>query len=116
AYRTQAKKIEQLAFFGSMLVLLLAIVAIGATIWQIQTAQAASEAAAVEQRALTRGQEELRLFADNVPAMATSHDENLRYIFANKRYADFFGFSQADLVGRHLREVIGEEAYREIDG
>ncbi|MDO8786623.1 MAG: diguanylate cyclase [Sulfuritalea sp.] len=59
---------------------------------------------------------QLRLFADNVPAMTVSLDENLRFLFANKRYAEFFGFDPADVVGRHLSEVVGEEAYREIEG
>jgi diguanylate cyclase (GGDEF)-like protein/PAS domain S-box-containing protein len=68
------------------------------------------------EQALRDSAENLRLFADNVPAMTASYDENLCCLFANKRYADFFGFSPADLVGRHLREAIGEEAYREVEG
>ena len=68
------------------------------------------------EQALRDSAEKLRLFADNVPAMTVSYDENQRCRFANKRYADFFGFSPADIVGRHLREVVGEEAYREIEG
>ena len=59
---------------------------------------------------------EVRQFAENVPAMAISLDENLRCRFANKGYCDFFGFEQSDIVGRHLREIVGEEAYREIEG
>ena len=58
---------------------------------------------------------QLRLFADNVPAMTVSLDANLRFIFANKLYADFFGVDPADIVGKHLREVVGEEAYGQIE-
>ena len=68
------------------------------------------------EQALRDSAAQLRLFADNVPAMTVSLDEHLRFLFANKRYAEFFGFEPADLVGRHLREVVGEEAYREIEG
>ena len=59
---------------------------------------------------------ELRLFADNVPAMTVSWDENLRCRFANKRYAEFFGLSVEQILGRHLREVVGEDVFWEIEG
>ena len=116
AYGTQAKQMQQLDFFGSALILLLAVGTIGTLVWQTQRAQAAIEAAAVERSALTQGQKALRLFTDNVPAMTISWDENLRCIFANKMFAEFFGFTQESIIGRHLREVIGEEPYREVEG
>ena len=65
--------------------------------------------------ALRRSEEELRVFADNVPAMTVSYDQDLRCRFANKAYAEFFGFVAEDILGKHLRDVIGEEAYREIE-
>ncbi|TAN53977.1 MAG: GGDEF domain-containing protein, partial [Betaproteobacteria bacterium] len=60
--------------------------------------------------------EELRLFADNVPAMTVSWDENLRCRFANKVFAKFFGLAVVDLIGKHVREVLGDDVYREIEG
>ncbi len=66
--------------------------------------------------ALRDSAEKLRLFADNVPAMTASYDENLRCVFANMRYAVFFGQLPADIVGKHLREIVGEGAYGEIEG
>ncbi len=68
------------------------------------------------EQSLRDSAEELRLFADNVPAMTLAFDENLRCLFVNKRYADFFGLSRADIVGRHLRETVGEKVYSEIAG
>ena len=68
------------------------------------------------EQALRDSAENLRLFADNVPAMTISLDDKLRIFFANKRYADFFGFDPADIVGRYLREVVGEDAYGEVEG
>jgi len=59
--------------------------------------------------------EEVRLFADNVPAMAASWDENQYCRFANKAYAEFFGFTVETILGKHLREVVGAEAYREFE-
>ena len=68
------------------------------------------------EQALRESAEKLRLFADNVPAMTVSFDENLRCLFANKRYADFFRLSATDIIGKHLREIIGESDYSEIEG
>jgi len=60
--------------------------------------------------------EKLRLFTDNVPAMAASWDESLRCGFANKAFGESFGFTVEEVVGKHVREILGEEVYREIDG
>jgi diguanylate cyclase (GGDEF)-like protein/PAS domain S-box-containing protein len=66
--------------------------------------------------ALRDSAEELRLFADNVPAMTVSWDENLHCLFANKRYAEFFGIPIENILGRHVREILGDAVYREIEG
>ncbi len=66
--------------------------------------------------ALHEAAEKLRLFADNVPAMTLFLDENRHCLFANKSYASFFGFGAMDIVGKHLREIVGQDAYREIEG
>ncbi len=68
------------------------------------------------EQALREGAENLRLFADNVPAMTVSWDENLRCRFANKVFTEFFGLALADILGMHLREVLGEAVYRETEG
>jgi diguanylate cyclase (GGDEF)-like protein/PAS domain S-box-containing protein len=57
---------------------------------------------------------QLRLIADNLPAMSIAYDENLRCMFANRRFAEFFGLSTANIVGKHLREIVGEDAYQEV--
>ena len=68
------------------------------------------------EQALRESAANLRLFTDNVPAMTASFDANLRCVFANKRYADLVAIAAADLVGKHLREIVGAETYREIEG
>ncbi len=57
---------------------------------------------------------QLRFIADNVPAMSIAYDENLRCLFANRRFAEFFGLTTVNIVGKHLREIIGEGPYQEV--
>jgi len=68
------------------------------------------------EQAMRDSAEKLRLFADNVPAMTVSWDENLRCRFANKVFTEFFGVAVEDIIGKHVREILGEEVYREIEG
>ncbi len=67
------------------------------------------------EQALRDSVEQLRLFADNVPSMTVSWDANLRCRFANKRFAEFFGFAVDALPGMHLREIIGDEAFCDVE-
>ena len=68
------------------------------------------------EQALRESANKLRLFADNVPALTVSWDENLRCRFANRPFAEFFGFAVEDVIGKHAREVLGDEVYREVEG
>jgi len=68
------------------------------------------------EQALRESVEQLRLFADNAPAMTVSWDENLRCRFANKVFTEFFGLDAGDIIGKHVREVLGEDVYQEIEG
>jgi diguanylate cyclase (GGDEF)-like protein/PAS domain S-box-containing protein len=67
------------------------------------------------EQSLRDGVDELRLFADNVPAMTVSFDVNQRCLFANKLYKRFFGFESSDIAGMHLREIVGANVYSEIE-
>jgi diguanylate cyclase (GGDEF)-like protein/PAS domain S-box-containing protein len=67
------------------------------------------------EKALRESAEQLRMFADNVPSMTVSWDENLRCRFANKRFAEFFGIPVENLLGKHVREVIGDDAFRDVE-
>jgi len=66
--------------------------------------------------ALRDSSEQLRLFADNIPAMTVWWDESLHCRFANKAFTDFFGQALEDIVGKHVRVVLGEGMYRELEG
>ena len=58
----------------------------------------------------------LRTLADNVPALIAYYEpRNLRCVFANKRYAESNGWSVDSIIGKTVREAIGEEAWRMIE-
>ncbi|WP_244224972.1 PAS domain-containing protein [Corallococcus sicarius] len=48
---------------------------------------------------------------DAIPVLVSLVTADERYGFANKAYEDWFGQSREQLLGRSLREVIGEAAY-----
>ncbi|WP_232300983.1 putative bifunctional diguanylate cyclase/phosphodiesterase [Caldimonas taiwanensis] len=60
--------------------------------------------------------EQLRLLADNVPSALAYYDaHDFRCIFANRTYAEAFGWDEHSIVGHTFAEVIGEQAAREIE-
>ena len=60
---------------------------------------------------LRRSEEQLRLVTDSVPALIGFVDREERYRFVNRGYADAFGQSRGAILGRSIREMIGEPAY-----
>jgi diguanylate cyclase (GGDEF)-like protein/PAS domain S-box-containing protein len=60
-------------------------------------------------------EQEIRMLADNVPVLIAYYDRNdLRCRFANKAYAQTWGWDVNSIVGKPLVEIIGAEGYREI--
>jgi PAS domain S-box-containing protein len=57
---------------------------------------------------------QLRLIADSIPAMTIAFDEHFVCRFANRRYAEYFGFTTQSIVGRHVTAIIGEEGFVEV--
>jgi PAS domain S-box-containing protein len=62
--------------------------------------------------ALAASEEELRRIADALPVLIAFVDRSGRYRFANRAYEEWFYVSPEDILGLHVREVLGEEAYR----
>ncbi len=67
------------------------------------------------EQALRDSTRQLRLFADNVPAMTTSWDNNLRCRFASRDWSEFYGLAGEDFIGKHQREILGEDVFREVE-
>ena len=53
----------------------------------------------------------LRVIIDTMPACISRVSHDLHYVMINQGYEDRFGRPDDTLVGRHVREVIGEEAW-----
>lgn len=51
----------------------------------------------------------VRTVTDNLPALVSYLDRDLRYRFANAAYRDWFGLEPAAVVGKTVEEVIGTE-------
>jgi PAS domain S-box-containing protein len=56
----------------------------------------------------------LAFVTDRVPVFIAQLDERERYVFVNRPYAGHYGRRPEDIIGRHLREVAGEQAYAEL--
>ena len=57
----------------------------------------------------------LRLVADSVPALIAYYEiTTLRCLFANQRYAQYNGWTPQNILGKTVREAIGEAAWRVI--
>jgi PAS domain S-box-containing protein len=55
----------------------------------------------------------LSLVMDGVPTRLSYVDADLRFVYTNKAYADRFGRTSEDLAGKSIRDVYGEEVFRQ---
>ncbi|XDD49730.1 response regulator [Leptospira sp. WS92.C1] len=55
----------------------------------------------------------LRSILDNLPALIGYWDKNLINGFANNAHLNWFGIDPKHILGKHIREVIGEQLYKE---
>jgi diguanylate cyclase (GGDEF)-like protein/PAS domain S-box-containing protein len=65
--------------------------------------------AAEKARAESEGR--MRLLADNMPALISYVDSNLRVVYANRSFKDLFGFDPAAMVGKRVDEVFPDASY-----
>lgn len=64
--------------------------------------------------ALRRSENRLQLIIDSIPALIAYVGSDDIYRFANKGYADWFGFAKEAIVGRSIIEVFGADTYAQI--
>ncbi len=54
---------------------------------------------------------ELRTITNNIPIYIGYVDAELRYRFVNQKYVQAFGLDADEIVGKHVRDVLGEAYY-----
>jgi diguanylate cyclase (GGDEF)-like protein/PAS domain S-box-containing protein len=64
--------------------------------------------------ALRESETRLRIITDNIPAMVSYIDAGERYRFNNRAYEQMLGMPRSEITGRTVREVWGEERYRQF--
>ena len=64
---------------------------------------------------LASSEQLLRLVTDTAPQLIYYVDADRRYRFVNRPYAERFGRAPADIVGRHVAEVVSPERYSSIE-
>ena len=60
---------------------------------------------------LARRQVQLELVADTAPAYIVQCDAERRFTFVNRAYAERFGLTPEDVVGKYVWEIVGERGY-----
>lgn len=63
--------------------------------------------------ALARSESELRLVADAMSVLIAFVDRHMCFRFANKAYEAWFGLAAGEVIGRHVRDVIGEAVWQQ---
>ena len=63
------------------------------------------------ERQLARSESELQIVTDALPVLISYVDREYVYRFANSFYEDWVGLTPAEVVGRHVGEVIGQAAF-----
>ena len=64
--------------------------------------------------ALRRSEESLRVITDSVRALIGYFDKEETYRYVNKGYADWFGATKDEVLGRSAHQVVGDEVYTDI--
>ncbi len=65
------------------------------------------------EEALTRSEARMRAITDNIPALITRLDKDMRYTFANAYVGRVFDIDPAAMVGRTMLEIHGEFIHQE---
>ncbi len=63
------------------------------------------------QRAIVASENELRMIADSLPVLIGVIGPDFRYRFANRAYEDWMYRSPDEVVGRHVREIVGDDGF-----
>ena len=63
------------------------------------------------EQTISQNERQLRLVTDHAPIFLTHCDREHRFKFVNRTYAERYGRTVADIIGRHVSELTGAAAY-----
>jgi PAS domain S-box-containing protein len=63
------------------------------------------------EEALRHSEEQLELVSNTVPALISYVNKERRYVTCNDAYTTWFGLLRKDLIGKTMKEVVGDEAW-----
>jgi PAS domain S-box-containing protein len=66
-------------------------------------------------RALSRSERFARTIADNLPGRIVYWDRDMRCLFANRSYCEWFGFKREDIVGRTVDEIFPAARWKPVE-
>ncbi|HSE30890.1 MAG TPA: PAS domain S-box protein [Pyrinomonadaceae bacterium] len=66
------------------------------------------------EESLRRRETELQLITENTPLMLTRCSRNLKYVFANRAYADMVGLAPNQIIGKPVVDIIGRDGLAAI--
>jgi diguanylate cyclase (GGDEF)-like protein/PAS domain S-box-containing protein len=66
------------------------------------------------EESMRRSEDQLRLVADTLPMRVSFIDAEERYRFNNLAYERYFNIPRGSMYGKTMREIVGEEGYREL--
>lgn len=66
------------------------------------------------EEALKKSENQLQAITDVLPVLISYVDADLYYRFVNKGYTEWFQKNREEVVGKHIRDVIGEAAYEAV--
>jgi PAS domain S-box-containing protein len=77
-------------------------------------AREAERAARQAERHASASAAQLHLIADSMPALIAYVDAKQHYRFSNRLYEEWIGVPPEKVIGRHVRDVLGEAAYAAV--
>jgi len=85
----------------------------GRVIKLVGTVQDITERKRVEE-ALQKHEQEIRVIANNVPALVSYVDADGYYQFVNRKYEEWFDLTASEIIGKHCCKILGVDTFRLI--
>ncbi|MEI6842139.1 MAG: PAS domain S-box protein, partial [Methanomicrobiales archaeon] len=85
----------------------------GSVISAIGTSKDLTERKLVEE-AMQENDEKMALVMDGVPALLCYIDADLRYVYVNKAYTDWYGQNRQEIIGKQISDLMDAEMFERV--